>query len=147
MVSNSVEQSFCWDIYGCSASQERPLISQNPKVNYRVHGSKPLVHVGRHTNPKLTLTSCFFKIHFNISISSVSRSSKWPLPFRFPMHFSSLCPSYSPRWCHFNNIQWRTQSMKLIIMQFSPSVCYFLFGSKYSRYRSLLKGSRYVFFL
>jgi hypothetical protein len=49
------------------------------------------------------------------------------------MNFSSchvhyiFHPSHPPRFAHPNNIQGRVQTMKLPLIQFSPSSCYFLY--------------------
>jgi hypothetical protein len=37
-------------------------------------------------------------------------------------------PSHPLWFGHPNNIWWRAQIMKLLIMQFSPASCYFLLG-------------------
>jgi hypothetical protein len=67
---------------------------------------------------------------------SMLRSSKWFLPFRFSdynficiSHLSCLphTPPPHPPWFDYpNNTWWRMQIMKVLIMQFSPSSCYFL---------------------
>jgi hypothetical protein len=43
-----------------------------------------------------------------------------------------LRPSHPPRFHYPNNIWWRVQIMKILIMPFSPASCYFIrFKSKY----------------
>jgi hypothetical protein len=59
------------------------------------------------------------------------RSCQWSLPFgppnQNPVNTSPLphvhpmsCPPHPPRFNHPNNIRWRIQAVKYIIMQFSP---------------------------
>ena len=59
------------------------------------------------------------------------RSSKWSLQVFQP----KLCMHFSPHVCHMplsfnphhrNNILWRVQIVKLLIMRFTPVSCYFL---------------------
>jgi hypothetical protein len=73
----------------------------------------------------------------NIILPSTLRSSKWFLPFRFSnhnivciYHLSHPCYMSRPSHTHWidrpNNIWWRVQVMKLIIMQPSPASRHFL---------------------
>jgi hypothetical protein len=116
-----------WKANGSSASLEIPQILWNPKVHYRVHNSLPLAPFLSQINPVHALTSHLFKANFNIIIPSTPKSFKLRLYFRF----LSL-----PRNCHRpnrftlvhpNNIWWGTQIFKLLIMEFPPVSCYFLF--------------------
>jgi hypothetical protein len=50
----------------CSATEEIPSIVRNPKINYRVHKSPPLVHILRQMNPVHTSQSYFSKIHLGL---------------------------------------------------------------------------------
>jgi hypothetical protein len=72
---------------------------------------------------------------FNIFILPTTRPSEWYLPFRLPkhicMHFSSPVASYISRpshlpYKHCNNIQWRVQIMKLIILKLCPVYRHFI---------------------
>jgi hypothetical protein len=51
------------------------------------------------------------------------------------------CPPHPPWFNHHNNIRWRIQVMKFIIMQFSPLSVFFSFRSKYFPQHSVLKNT------
>jgi hypothetical protein len=86
------------------------------------------------------------------------RSSQWSLPFRPPnqklVNTSPLphachmfCPPQPPWFNHPTNIQWRIQSVKLIIMQYSPWSVSSLLGPKilnilFSKTLSLCSSSK-----
>jgi hypothetical protein len=86
------------------------------------------------SNPHLP--TLFPKIHSNITLPSMPRSSEWPLPLRFSdhhlisiSHISHAC--YMPRqphppWFnHSNNNLWSVQVTKLLITQCSPASRHF----------------------
>jgi hypothetical protein len=58
----------------CAAPQEHPSISWNPKVQYRVHKSPPLVPILSHINPIHSIPSSLSKIHFNTHTRTNSSS-------------------------------------------------------------------------
>jgi len=72
-----------WEANSLLASEETPRLLWNPKVHCLIHKSPPLIPVLSQIDPAHTLTSSFFKIHFNIILSSTPRSPKWSHPFRF----------------------------------------------------------------
>jgi len=73
----------------------------------------------------------FLKIYSNIIFPSAIRSSEWSLPSNFVLisHLSHECymprPPYPPWLDHTNNICWRVQVTKQLIMQSSPSSRHF----------------------
>jgi hypothetical protein len=82
-LTNSRKQSPFPEVNSCSASQEIPCLSWNPKVHYCVHNSLPLVPILSQMNPVDSPPPDFPKIHSNIILPSMPRSSEWSLPFRF----------------------------------------------------------------
>jgi len=91
----------------------------------------PPVQILSQVNPGHTLTSDVYKIHSNIILPSMPRSSKRSLSLRF-FHQISICTSpvphmcYMPRsshssWLHYPiNIWWGIQIMTFLNMQSSP---------------------------
>jgi hypothetical protein len=75
-------------------SQEIPRLLLNLKVHYRVHESLPLIPILSHTNLVHILISHSLKIHVNIILTLMSRSSKCTLHV-FPQ---MLCIFSSPSW-------------------------------------------------
>jgi hypothetical protein len=56
------------------------------------------------------------------------------------------CPPHPLLWFNYpNNIQWRIQAMKFIIMQFAPLSVFLPFMSKYLPQQSVLKNLQSVF--
>jgi hypothetical protein len=85
------------------------------------------------------------------------RSSQWSLPFGPPNQNSvrtSLLPHacrmsrppHPPRFNHPNNIQWRIQAVKFIIMQFSSQSVFLPSRSKYPPQHTVLKNPQSMFF-
>jgi len=80
---NSMEQRPSWEADSHSTSQEFPRFLRNPKVHYRLHNSSPLVPILNQMQPVHIFPPYFPKIHSNIILPSMTRSSEWPLHFRF----------------------------------------------------------------
>jgi len=76
-----------------SARQEIPHNLWNPKVHYRRHKCPPPVVTAEAT------PSHFLKIHFNIILPFISRSTKGSPSPRFP-HQNPVCTSPLPYWCY-----------------------------------------------
>jgi hypothetical protein len=62
-----------WGAVNCVAPQEPPSILWNPKAQYRVHKSPPLVPILSHIDPIHSIPSYLSKIHFNIVHPPTSR--------------------------------------------------------------------------
>ena len=71
----------------------------NPKVYYRFHKSPPLFPMMSQANHVHALPINCLKIHFNITLPTTPRSSKWSLSFGFP-HQNRACICLSPRVCY-----------------------------------------------
>ena len=91
-------QGRSWEANWSSAGQEIPRILWNP----------PSVPILSHSNP-VHISFHFLKIHFNIILPSMPRSSNWSLYLRFPyqnpVHTSPLAPHYvKPRRYKHKNV-------------------------------------------
>jgi hypothetical protein len=84
-------------------------------------------------NPVHTTPTYIHKIYFNINVPSSSKTSCSLWLF----HQNSVCISFLSHvyympflshtpWLVHSNIWWRVESMKLLIMLFSPTFCYFI---------------------
>jgi hypothetical protein len=60
------ELSPSWEAANRAATQELPSISWNPKVQYSVHKSPPLVPIQSHINPIHSISSYLSKNYFSI---------------------------------------------------------------------------------
>ena len=94
-LNNSTQQSTFSKANGSSASEGIPHILWYLRIHYHVHNSPQVVPVLSQINPLHTLQSNLFKIHFNIILLSMPKSSKWYLSFRFP-HQNPVCISLLP---------------------------------------------------
>jgi hypothetical protein len=120
-----------------SASPEIPRILRNPKAHHRVNKSSPPAPILSQMNSIHIPKPYFPKMHLNGILSSTPRSFQWSPPFR-PPNQNFVCtsdlpharhmprPSHPPCFDHPNITGWRVQTMQLLIMQFSPTSCYFI---------------------
>jgi len=137
-----------WESNRFSASQEIPRILCNTNVHHRTHKSPPPVPILTQLDPVHNPTSLFFKIHLNIILTSTPGSPKWSLSLRFPHQYASPLPhtrymtrpSHFSRFDHPNNIGWGVEIIKLLIMYFSPLLCYLVPRTpKYNPQHPILK--------
>jgi hypothetical protein len=94
-----MEQSPSWEV-----TQEILCLLWNPKVHYHVHMSLPLVPVLWQMHPIHTFPPYIPKIHSNIILPSVPRSSEWPSPSGFPtkiIYILLIFPMWATWPAHF----------------------------------------------
>jgi hypothetical protein len=137
-------QDIIWKADCHSACQKNILLSLwNPKIHYRVHKSPPLDPILSQPNSARPINFYLPKAHLNVILPPTPRSSQWSLtyglPNQNPVNTSPLphaChmsrPPHPPWFNHPNNIRWRIQAMKFIIMQFSPRSVFIPFRSQKS---------------
>jgi hypothetical protein len=137
----SMVQNIIWKAE-FSLSKNVLLSLWNPKVHHRVHKGPPLDPILSQPNPVRPMDPYLPKVHLNVILPPTSRSSQWSLTFgplnQNPVNTSPLphvCymsrPPHPPSFNHPNNIRWRIQVTKFIIMQFSPWSVFLPFRSKY----------------
>ena len=84
IITNSLEHNTSWKANSSLVSQEIHHILWNPKLQYHVHKSLPLVFILSETNPVHAISSCLLEINSNLTLPYKLRSSKEPYFFRFP---------------------------------------------------------------
>ena len=157
--TNSKEHSPSWEANSSSASQKIPHILLNPKAHYHVHKILPLASILSQITLVHTFPSYFLKINFNITLPATPKCSKSSLSFKFP-HQKPICISLLPHVFHMSNPSHtldsitqiifgvRVKIMKLLIMHFSPVLCYFPpLTSKYLPQHPILKHHMPVLYI
>jgi len=96
------------------ANQEISHLLRNPKVQYYVHRSPPLVPILNKMYPVHNFPHYFSKIYYNIIFPSMTMFSEWSPPFRFLdentacishlTHAGYMCHQSYPRFHHPNNV-------------------------------------------
>jgi hypothetical protein len=125
-----MQQRVSWEANRSSASQEIPRIWWNQKVHYRINKSPPLVFILDQIDPVRAPSSHFLNIHFNIVLPFMPGSFEWSSSLRFSHQNRRPHSSYMPYPCqsswfdHPNDIWWGVQSIKFLVMQSSPLLCY-----------------------
>jgi len=146
-----------WKANRISASQEIPHILYNQKFHYRIHEC-PLSLFSARSIQSMS-PSYFLNIHFNIILPPVPGSSMWspsfshhpPPPnavYTYPIPHTCYLPRpyHSCRFDHANSIRWGVHIIKLLVMYFSPVLCYLAPNRpKYRRQHPLLKHPQLVF--
>jgi hypothetical protein len=93
-----MEHSPFWEGNRSLASQEITRILWNPKSHYRIHTRPPPVPKSDQTSPCSPFH--ILKIHFNITLLSMSKSSKWSPSFPPPPHQNSISNPFVSYMCH-----------------------------------------------
>jgi hypothetical protein len=98
-----------------------------------------------HINPGYALPSYLLKIHFNIILACILRSSKWANSLRFP-HWNPVCNSPLPYTCHMTCpshspclVSWRISNVDYKRRSFSHAI--------FSRLQLLPLGIKFFSFL
>jgi hypothetical protein len=135
-------QDIIWKADCHSAYQKYPAL-WNLKVHYRVHKSPLLDPILSQANPGRPIHPYLPKVKLNVILPPTPRSSQWSLAFGPPNqnpvntspvpHACHMSRPLHPPWFNYpNNIRWRIQAVKFIIMQFSPRSFFLPFRYKSS---------------
>jgi hypothetical protein len=89
----SMEQSLSSEVNRSSAWQENPRSLRNPKFNYHIHNSPPLIPDWATSVQSTSSQPTSFKIHPNITLPSMFKPFTCPLLLSFT-HQNSVCTSH-----------------------------------------------------
>jgi hypothetical protein len=100
-----------------SANQKMTHLLWSPKVHYHMQNNLLMDPILCQINPVHTLAPFFLKIHLNIILQTVPRSSKLSLSLRFCKNFSSL-----PHMLHYKPklIRCRIKILKILNISYFP---------------------------
>ena len=128
LLTHSMHQSPSWEVNQFSVIQEIPRILRNLKVHHRIHKCLPtvpilsqinLVHAPPHSTSWRSIL--ILSSHLRLGLPSGLFPSCYPPKSSTPLlsHISAPCPSPPYLFSRFyfpNNIGWRVQIIKLLIM-------------------------------
>ena len=83
-VTNTTKKSSSYKTNKSSTTQGILHIMMNLEIHCHIHNSRQPVPILRQIDPVLATSSHFLKIHFNIILPSMPRSSKWLFLSGFP---------------------------------------------------------------
>jgi hypothetical protein len=95
--------SMVQDIIWKADCQKNPAFLWNPKVHRRVHKSPPLDPILSQPNPVRPVHSFLPKVHFNVILPPMPRSSQWSLAFG-PPNQNPVNTSPLPHACHMSSL-------------------------------------------
>jgi hypothetical protein len=101
-VHSLMEPNSPWEAASCAATQQIPSILWNPKVHYRVHKSRPLVHILSQIDPDHTIPSylrsiLILSIHLCLALPSGLFPPGFPTNILYAFLFSPIrasCPAH-----------------------------------------------------
>lgn len=120
-----MEKSSSLEINSRSAGQEIPHLLRNPEVYLRVYKDLPLFSALSQIKSVLILTPYLFQICFNVILDPCRYISAFVACNTFSCCHACYMPPPPPLFDYPNNIWCRVQTMKLLIVQFFLSSCYF----------------------
>jgi len=93
--TNTTKKSSSCKTKKSSTTQGILYIMMNLEIHCYIHNSRPPLSILKQSDTVLATSSHFLKIHFNIILPSMPRSSKWSLSTRFPYQ-NLVCNSPVP---------------------------------------------------